>query len=144
MTGSTFPAGKFMGGYGPPLPYDASFALSAGKLGGNPDVYAKDNRGRWSFMKGNPTGPRSWELGWKDTVVMYPGQVTRILVRWAPTDLPLTTSAPWFPFDPNGGHGYVWHCHIVDHEDNDMMRPTAVVPDPLASMARSFLKGTDY
>jgi hypothetical protein len=33
----------------------------------------------------------------------------------------------WFPFDPNGGHGYVWHCHIIDHEDNEMMRPYNVV-----------------
>jgi hypothetical protein len=28
-----------------------------------------------------------------------------------------------FPFDPTAGPGYVWHCHILDHEDNDMMRP---------------------
>jgi hypothetical protein len=28
-----------------------------------------------------------------------------------------------FPFDVTNGPGYVWHCHIVDHEDNEMMRP---------------------
>ena len=28
-----------------------------------------------------------------------------------------------FPFDSTAGPGYVWHCHILDHEDNDMMRP---------------------
>jgi hypothetical protein len=32
-----------------------------------------------------------------------------------------------FPFDPTKGPGYVWHCHILDHEDNDMMRPMAIV-----------------
>jgi hypothetical protein len=34
-----------------------------------------------------------------------------------------------FPFDPTQGPGYVWHCHILDHEDNDMMRPMAIVKD---------------
>ena len=28
-----------------------------------------------------------------------------------------------------GGHGYVWHCHIIDHEDNEMMRPFSVIPN---------------
>jgi hypothetical protein len=32
-----------------------------------------------------------------------------------------------FPFDPTQGPGYVWHCHILDHEDNDMMRPMTIV-----------------
>ena len=75
---------------------------------------------------------------------MYPGQVTRIAVRWAPTDSPANTSPTnaYFPFDPNGGHGYVWHCHIVDHEDNEMMRPDAVVPNPNAT--RTYNKGVDY
>ena len=75
-------------------------------------------------------------MGWKDTVIMYPGEVTRIVVRWAPTDA--TGSWPtrrcahvrertrMYPFDPDGaligGVGYVWHCHIIDHEDNEMMR----------------------
>ena len=74
----------------------------------------------------------SWaaqEAGWKDTVIVYPGQVTRFVVRWAPTDIPAITPPAQanFPFDPNGGHGYVWHCHIVEHEDNEMMRPYEVV-----------------
>jgi len=48
----------------------------------------------------------------------------------------------FFDFDPNGGHGYVWHCHIIDHEDNEMMRPTAVEPNPAA--VRTYIKGVDY
>ena len=65
--------------------------------------------------------PRAHEQGWKDTVIALPGQVTRFLVRWAPND----GSRQIFPFNPNSnGHGYVWHCHIIDHEDNEMMRPS--------------------
>ena len=61
------------------------------------------------------------------------------MVKWAPND-----GAPNFPFDPNGmgGHGYVWHCHIIDHEDNEMMRPDFVRPLPNAP--RTYLQGIDY
>ncbi|MDP9766074.1 spore coat protein A [Deinococcus enclensis] len=50
------------------------------------------------------------EAGWKDTVRASPNEATRILVR----------------FDRAGA--YVWHCHILEHEDNDMMRPLQVLP----------------
>lgn len=50
------------------------------------------------------------EAGWKDTVRANPNEATRILVR----------------FDRAGA--YVWHCHILEHEDNDMMRPLQVLP----------------
>jgi FtsP/CotA-like multicopper oxidase with cupredoxin domain len=30
-----------------------------------------------------------------------------------------------YPFDPVEGPGYVWHCHIIEHEDHEMMRPYA-------------------
>jgi len=56
---------------------------------------------------------------------MYPGEVTRVVVRWAPQDAPLAASTPGtnlYPFNPWVGPGYVWHCHIIDHEDNEMMR----------------------
>jgi hypothetical protein len=49
---------------------------------------------------------------------MNPGEVTRILVRWAPQD-----ESPQFEFDATAEPGYVWHCHILEHEENDMMRP---------------------
>ncbi len=86
--------------------------------------------------------PLPWEAGWKDTVVAYPGPVTRIAMRWAPTDLPVNTPVAngSFPFDPNGSHSYVWHCRIVDHEDNEMMRPDEVVPN---TDDRTYIKGTD-
>ncbi len=43
------------------------------------------------------------EAGWKDTVLVPPGEVTRILVRWAPE------RGGAFPFDAASGPGYVWH-----------------------------------
>jgi FtsP/CotA-like multicopper oxidase with cupredoxin domain len=52
-----------------------------------------------------PTPPEPWENGWKDTVIAYPGQVTRLRMKFT-----------------NAGQ-FVWHCHIVEHEDNEMMRP---------------------
>jgi FtsP/CotA-like multicopper oxidase with cupredoxin domain len=60
---------------------------------------------------GSPTPPESWENGWKDTVVAYPGQVTRLRMRFA-----------------HPGQ-FVWHCHIVEHEDNEMMRPYRIGPE---------------
>jgi bilirubin oxidase len=59
-----------------------------------------------------PVGPEPWETGYKDTVIAYPGQITRIKAKF---DLPGL---------------YVWHCHIVEHEDNEMMRPLFVGPLP--------------
>jgi spore coat protein A, manganese oxidase len=60
------------------------------------------------------TGPavpnHATEAGWKDTVRADPGEVTRIIV----------------PFKGFVGR-YVWHCHILEHEDNDMMRPYEVI-----------------
>lgn len=39
-----------------------------------------------------------------------------------------------FPFDPTAAPHYVWHCHNVEHEDNDMMRPLIVMKQPLAEL----------
>ena len=63
-----------------------------------------------ALVAGSNRPPESWETGFKDTVIAYPGEVTRVQARF---DLPGL---------------YVWHCHIVEHEDNEMMRPFEVVP----------------
>ena len=73
------------------------------------------------LIAGTETYPPATEQGWKDTVKMNPGEVTWIRVRFASQD-----GSP-FPFDPTLGY-YVWHCHIIDHEDNEMMRKYSVVP----------------
>jgi len=148
---AAFPAGVFQPDFGPPKDYRAgNNPLSGGKDGGNPDVLP--------YLKGKIQPPAANEAGWKDTVIAYPGQVTRIAVRWAPTYLPALGADPselYFPFDPSGGydpimqqggHGYVWHCHIIDHEDNEMMRPDLVVLNPAAPVpgSRPLVKGVDY
>jgi spore coat protein A, manganese oxidase len=69
------------------------------------------------YLSGNPTPPDPNECGWKDVIRANPGQVTRIRARFA------RQNGTPFGFDATGGPGYVWHCHIVDHEDNEMMRP---------------------
>jgi FtsP/CotA-like multicopper oxidase with cupredoxin domain len=135
-----YPVGVYIPSFGPPLDYNTGNPKA---LGGNPDINATA-KGKLIYLQGAQKSPLPQENGWKDTVVMYPGQVTRILVRWAPTDLPANTPPEQanFPFDPNGGHGYVWHCHIVDHEDNEMMRPDEVIPNP--GITRAFNQGSDY
>jgi FtsP/CotA-like multicopper oxidase with cupredoxin domain len=116
FNGVTYPAGTFIPGFGPPQNYTT--ANAAGAFGGNT---AFD-----PFLTGTPAGPDPYEGGWKDTIKILPFQVTRIAVRWAPTTTAVNNVSAGvnrFPFDPTtGGPGYVWHCHILDHEDNEMMR----------------------
>lgn len=85
------------------------------------------------YLQGNPVGPDPNESGWKDTVRMNPGEVTTIRVRFAPQDVPANGVVPGenlYPFNPAAGPGYVWHCHLVEHEDNSMMRPYRVIVGP--------------
>jgi spore coat protein A len=72
---------------------------------------------------GDEIAPDLNELGWKETIRMYPGQVTRLIMKF---DLPVVPFA--VPQSPRtGGYEYVWHCHILEHEEHDMMRPLIVV-----------------
>lgn len=59
---------------------------------------------------GPAMSPQPHEMGWKDVVQCPPGTVTRIIV----------------PFQPYAGR-YLWHCHILEHEANDMMRPYDII-----------------
>jgi len=61
-------------------------------------------------LVGVPRLPAPNEAGWKDTVVVNPGEVATIIAK----------------FEGYTGR-YVFHCHMLEHEDNDMMRPYAVV-----------------
>lgn len=56
----------------------------------------------------SPNGVTPWEAGYKDSVIAYPGEITRVKAKF---DIPGL---------------YVWHCHIVEHEDNEMMRSYCV------------------
>ncbi len=89
------------------------------------------------YVFGGPLPPEPYEIGWKDTVRILPETVTRIMVRWAPQEVPTGGIRPgenMFPFDPTGfptdtfdQQGYVWHCHLLGHEDHEMMRPMPVI-----------------
>jgi spore coat protein A, manganese oxidase len=61
-------------------------------------------------LDGDVMPPEAWETGVKDVVVAYPGQVTRVRAQFVTPGQ------------------YVWHCHIVEHEDNEMMRPYRIGP----------------
>jgi len=140
MTGQpvVYPAGVFIPEFGSPLPYAPGApgynqALQGGKYGGNPDVTP--------YLKGAGAPQLSYEVGWKDTAIMNPGEVTRIAVRFSP--YAYDDNNLFFPYNPSALNGYyVWHCHITDHEDNEMMRPTQFVPN--AAAIRSYIQGIDY
>ncbi len=74
------------------------------------DTFEYQSKGTLHFF-GPARPPAPEEMGWKDTVRADPAMVTRIII----------------PFDGYAGR-YVWHCHILEHEDNEMMRPFEVVP----------------
>jgi spore coat protein A, manganese oxidase len=72
-------------------------------------------------------GPDPTELGWKETIKMNPGEVTTVIMKFA---LPYIPGVK-LPNSLNSnlginGHEYVWHCHILEHEEHDMMRPLVV------------------
>lgn len=117
-------------GAGSPLNY-----VNGTRLGGNPDITS------YLVAPVIPPDPNE-SLCWKDTIKAFPGTVTRLVVRYTPQTIPVNGVAAGqnkYAFDPTatikvkkdafgypGGPGYVWHCHILDHEDNDMMRPYEV------------------
>lgn len=69
--------------------------------------------------------PDANELGWKETVRMNPGEVTRVLMKSELPSVPFTVPAS--PRSSFTGAEYVWHCHILEHEEHDMMRPFVAV-----------------
>ena len=83
------------------------------------DVQTYQQTGKLVFT-GKPMAPESNERpAHKDTIKSYPGYVTRVVMRF---DLPRGAQV-----SPGDELLYVWHCHILEHEDNEMMRPYKVV-----------------
>ena len=74
------------------------------------DIDVDESNRKVQLKPGTLRPAEPWETGFKDTVVVYPGQVTRIRMQF-----------------PAPGQ-FVWHCHIVEHEDNEMMRPFRIGP----------------
>lgn len=75
----------------------------------NVELYV--NEGILEFT-GEPEEPHDYERGWKDTVKADVGKVTKIIMHWK---------------EHTGD--YMWHCHFLEHEDHDMMRPIRVIND---------------
>jgi len=73
----------------------------------DPDTYQFSNK---LVLVGDPMPPLHNEHGWKDTVQADSGLVTRIIV----------------PFEGYPGR-YVWHCHVLEHAANEMMRPYEIL-----------------
>jgi FtsP/CotA-like multicopper oxidase with cupredoxin domain len=74
------------------------------------------------FAIGNMRAPLANEMGWKDTVRSDPGEITRLLIPFG------AAAAPGVPFGNSFTGEYVFHCHILEHEDNEMMLPYEVIP----------------
>jgi spore coat protein A len=74
-----------------------------------------DENGDYKFVPESLTPPLDFERGLKDVVRTEPGQVTSIVMH----------------FKEHTGD-YVWHCHILEHEDNDMMRPLKVIENSIS------------
>jgi FtsP/CotA-like multicopper oxidase with cupredoxin domain len=75
------------------------------------DILVDEDKEKVLVVPGSvPRPPEPWENGLKDTVISYPAQVTRVRAQF------------------NTPGQFVWHCHIVEHEDNEMMRPFRIGP----------------
>jgi FtsP/CotA-like multicopper oxidase with cupredoxin domain len=132
---SAFDGGMYIPAYGPPLNYAPSMA-SGQKYGGNPNIDPD--------LQGPVVPPDQNEAGWKDTVMVPPKMVTRLVVRYAPTSKPVGAPDLYYPFNPGAlDFSYVWHCHIIDHEDNEMMRQYNVHTE-VDETKRTYVQGTDY
>ena len=85
------------------------------------------------FLTGPVIAPLPYETGWKDTLRANGNQVMRLVARWAPQETPPGGVSPGqnlFPIDPadpTTDDFFLWHCHVLGHEDNDMMRKLPLV-----------------
>jgi hypothetical protein len=80
-----------------------------------------------------PRSPDANEIGWKETVRMNPNEVTTVIMQFNLPKVPFTVNPSISAERGINGNEYVWHCHILEHEEHDMMRPLVVIgPYPLA------------
>jgi len=85
------------------------------------------------FLIGAAIPPTPYETGWKDTARANRGEILRLVTRWAPQETgtggvsPGTNQYPIQPVDAGTNAWYLWHCHVLGHEDNDMMRKMPMV-----------------
>ena len=89
--------------------------LDGGRAGPKPRLSA--------YLTGPRMAPDPAEMGFKDTVMAPPGYVTRTRAKFT---LPVTSLLD-YNFKTRSFGNWVYHCHILEHEENDMMRPFEVV-----------------
>lgn len=79
-----------------------------------------------ALIPNTATGPDPNERGFKETIRMNPGQATTLIMQFGLPTVPFPVKLS----QRTGiqGHEYVWHCHILEHEEHDMMRPIIVIP----------------
>ncbi|MDD2898749.1 MAG: multicopper oxidase domain-containing protein [Desulfuromonadaceae bacterium] len=76
-------------------------------------------------------GPEPNEMGWKETAKCNPGEVISIVFKWDQVPVPFSVPYSDRPMGSVGsiianGNEFVWHCHILEHEEHDMMRPLVI------------------
>ena len=124
-TGLPYAAGVYIPGFGPPLDYNTGNPRGPGRQPGYhpvPERCAGPAGGQRGRLEGHHAVPAG-----NGHAVCGPLCAAGHAVAPAVRDLN-------FPFDPFAlKYNYVWHCHIVDHEDNEMMRPYIVTPPPAQS-----------
>ena len=103
-----------------------------------------DGTSDYTIISGSQRPPDPNEMGWKETVRMNGvvqtnldgstiNEVTTVIMRFDLSKVPFTVNPSTRDAIPAQGNEYVWHCHILEHEEHDMMRPLIVVgPNPLA------------
>lgn len=118
--------------------WQSAMADALGVLAQVPDTTLNAVPDPAPYLIGSAIPPAAGEMGWKDTIHVPPGQVTRLLVPFGndalgtagttgTDDIPfgrLVTEGAGIAYGSFGGSftgTYVWHCHILDHEENDMM-----------------------
>jgi len=99
-------------------PYNTAGLPSTGSPGQSVDLT--------TLLTGSPMPPDANEAGWKEVVRMNPGEATWIIAQWKLPTLPAAIGAGNPTSPRTGGHEYVWHCHILEHEEHDMMRAITV------------------
>ncbi|GMH26246.1 hypothetical protein Nepgr_028089 [Nepenthes gracilis] len=87
-------------------------------------LYDADKCNVSRYARGKKIEVPAHEKGWKNVFKIRPGYVTTMIVKFSYIHVDSS-----YPFDATAEPGYVYHCHILDHEDNVMMRPMKLVND---------------
>jgi hypothetical protein len=89
------------------------------------------SKGVFTLTPGMQRGPELWEVGYKETVKMNPGEMTTVCMKFKLPAVPFNVPPSTRPMGAGGtvianANEYVWHCHILEHEEHDMMHPLVV------------------